>query len=216
MSTKIWKTIAALGVLGAAAAASATPLTLFDVPTGQEVQQTANRPCIFGDNSCNAGLLGTYTIFPTAGSPTEYTETQSYSIETIRLAAGNAFFIGIDVNTTVAKSEVLDYFRIFDNGVQIYNYEADGVIGNAVDLANGTGFSDWFLKSVDLTSVIAGHTIRFDVHVTNVVDGREQFFLVPTTNGNPPPGEIPEPGSLALLGAGLALAGLYRRRNSTK
>ena len=97
--------------------AEAAPLLLVDVPAGSEVQQTANRPCVFGDNSCNAGLLGTYTEFPTAGSPTEYTETQSYTVGTVRTAATDAFNIGVDVNTTSAASEILDYFRVYIDNV---------------------------------------------------------------------------------------------------
>lgn len=225
MSKKLWKSLVAIGLCSAAGAVSAAVLTLFDVAPGDEVKQTENRPCIFGDPSCQAPVGWTYKVFAANPVGNIYDHTgpggapengQSYTIEQIRAVATNNFFIGIDVNTTSAASEVLDYFRVYDDGVLIFNYEDNGLIAQANQLANGTGWSDWFLKGIDLTSVAAGSIVRFDVRVTNVVDGREQFFFVPTTGGNPPPGEIPEPGSLALLGFGIVAAGLVRRRSSAR
>ena len=197
--------------------AAAAPLNIFDVPAGSEVQQTANRPCIFGDDSCDPGLLGTYTEFPTGGPPpSTYVESQSYSIETIRTAAGNVFDIGIDVNTTNAESDTLDYFRVYNatTNTLLFNFEGDTNLALAVDLKNGTGWSDWFLKTVDLSGVAALSTIRFDVRVTGAVDGREQFFIVPGTVTNV--STVPEPASFMLMGSGLlAAARARRRRNRT-
>ena len=107
----VFKMLALAGTVAFATTAEASPLQLVDVVSGNEVQQTSNRPCVFGDNSCDPGLLGTYTVFPTAGNPTEYTETQSYTVGTVRNAVTDSFNIGIDVNTTSAASEILDYFK---------------------------------------------------------------------------------------------------------
>ena len=133
MSMKFLKSLVAVGLCGAAGAVSAATLTLFDVAPGDEVKQTENRPCIFGDPSCQAPAGWTYKVFaanPPAGGAGEgdvYDHTgpgaafgngQSYTIEQVRAVATNNFFIGIDVNTTNAASEVLDYFRVFDDGVE--------------------------------------------------------------------------------------------------
>lgn len=194
--------------------AAATPLTLVDVLPGQEVQQTANRPCIFGDESCNPGLLGTYTVFPAGGGSQTYLESQSYTIETIRTAVGNVFDVGIDVNTTNAATDTLDYFRVYNatTSTLLFNFEGDTNLALAVDLKNGTGWSDWLLQTINLTSVAPLSVIRFDVRVTDAVDGREQFFVVP---GDRAVTAVPEPASLLLVASGVTLLA-SRVRNRRK
>jgi len=188
----------------AAIPAAATPLTIVDVLPGNEVQQTNNNPCIFGDASCDPGLLGTYTQFPTGGGSQTYLESQSYTIETIRTAAGNVFNVGVDVNTTNAATDTLDYFRVYNatTNTLLFNFETDTNLAHAVDLKNGTGWSDWLLQTIDLTGVAATNVIRFDVRVTEAVDGREQFFLIPSERTVT---EVPEPASLLLVASGVTL-----------
>ena len=185
--------------------AAAAPLTIVDVLAGDEVQQTDNNPCIFGDASCDPGLLGTYTEFPTGGGSQTYQESQSYSIETIRTAVGNVFDIGVDVNTTNAATDTLDYFRVYNATTSslLFFYEGDQNLATAVDLKNGTGWSDWLLQTIDLSGVAAGSTIRFDVRVTGAVDGQEQFFAIPSDDRQV--SEVPEPASLLLVASGVTL-----------
>jgi hypothetical protein len=185
--------------------AAADSLTIVDVLAGNEVQQTNNNPCIFGDASCDPGLLGTYTEFPTGGGSQTYEESQSYTIETIRTAAGNVFDIGVDVNTTNAATDTLDYFRVYNatTNTLLFSFETDTNLALAVDLKNGTGWSDWLLQTVDLTGVAPLSEIRFDVRVTSAVDGREQFFIIPNDDNHVT--EVPEPASLLLVASGVTL-----------
>ncbi len=225
MNARKWFQLAtASALVSAAAAVSAAPiqLTLVGPVTGAaQVGQTAGNPCIFGDASCNAGLLGVYTEFPTGGGTQTYMETQSYSIETIRGAVGNAFEIGVDVNTTAAAGETLDIFNVWlggaGSGTLLYTYTGGANI--ATGIANGTGKSDWFLQSLNLGSVAALSQITFEVKVSGATNGREQFFLVDrgvepcipgTPNCNPGgEGELPLPGVAFLLAGGLVM---LRRR----
>lgn len=211
-----------------AASAGAAPLTLVDVPAGSEIQQTDNTPCIFGDASCKDGALPHHVTFPAGGTSTNYYETVSYTIEQINAAVGSTFDVGIDVNTTAAASEILDYFRVYlgttlTTANLLYSYEGNQNIALAVDLKNGTGWSDWLLRTIDLSGVLAGSIITFEVAVLNAVDGVEQFFLISAAGGTTPGGTtpgpvVPEPASMLLFATGLSAVayGARRRKQQAK
>jgi hypothetical protein len=116
-----------------------------------------------------------------------------------------AFDIGIDVNTTSAKSETLTLFDVLINGVVVYDFSTSTNIGQVS--FNGNGFSDWILSSVDLSSYASTDIVTFHAVWTGDVDGPESFFLIQTQT-NP----IPEPGTYAMMLAGLGVVGFMARR----
>lgn len=206
--------------------------TLIDVLPGNEISQTAGEPCFIGDPSCNNDSPTSYTQIPTGVAGVNWDlktpdiDGDGYRLGDVRDKVGNGFFIGIDVNTTVLKSERLDKveFRIwnpeggsFDTPDTIYTTRASGdggvegtIIGDAQDLANGTGKSDWVLgQIIDITNFDADWRIQGRVVQSNSVDGREQYFAIPEAR------LVPVPAAAWLFGSGLiGLIGVSRRRKS--
>jgi hypothetical protein len=179
--------------------------------------QSSSNPCIIAATTCQQDTSAfDYTNYSQKGSIPSYNEfSPTYSnAQILALFPNGAFNIAVDVNTA-DNGEILDLFEVFincgdstcSNGTRIYHYDADANIGSSS--ANGNGYADWTLRTVDLTSLNFTN-IKFHAIWNNASDGGESFFLVA---GTPNQGcttncvltSVPEPSGLILMGLGLFL-----------
>lgn len=144
---------------------------------------------------------------------------------TVRIYADDPSFPGAPSISPLFSANLGDLLGVntvlFDDaGVQVLRYEADGISGpvltageqywisivNTLDVRN----DDWYWSfgpSFGADGFSAGRSllgapVDFDVFA----DGDYAFQVYGT--------QVPEPGSIALLGAGLALAGFARRKRA--
>lgn len=192
--------------------ASAVPLTLTGPIDGNVLgPQSNSAPCIIAGTQCqNPAGFGFTNFNQTLAAFDEVSPV--YTISSFPFLTFN---VAIDVNTTVAKGEYLEYFDVVLNGTTtLYTFGtlggSAGVGGAAIGniLSNGNGYGDWRLGVVDLSSYLPTDTIQFRAIVTGASDGAESFFIVSTT-ATPP---IPEPSTYALMLAGLGVIGYMARR----
>ncbi len=203
-------------LLALAALASATPLTLVPVVApGPYYQQTTNNPCVIGEPSCNSPADWTFTVLPTQGNPSSYTDITSppYTVSQILAIVGStSFMIGVDVNQTNV-TQTLSFFGMYVNGNLVADYSPSSPtpVPPTSGGGNGNGWADYLLQGFDLSGYQSTDEVYFKVTMPLVNDGREQFFLISQESEEPPP-QIPEPTTSALIGGGLIGLGLLSRR----
>jgi hypothetical protein len=204
----------ASGVFYANGVEAVTLLTL-ENPGSVTYQQTLNSPCVIGDPSCVNGALPFTTIPAGQDGYTYNVLSATYQISTLlTILNSSSFMVGIDVNTTTRPlaTEYLQYFAMYvndplgtTNPVAYFGSATSGPGTQLFTNNNGNGFSDELLKGFDLTGLTG--TVTFRAIVNNATDGREEFFLV-SSKATP----VPEPGTTAMLGAGLIGMGYLARR----
>lgn len=195
---------AVLVLAGLPLVAEAVPVAL--TPDVGVYQQTENSPCVIGNPSCNNPAGFDFTLLPVNPTSPQITSSPTYTVDQIRtLIGGETFFIGIDISQAQGQEDyTLNSFLVNIGGVDAFLFT-----GPEDFTSSGNGFSDFVLKTVDLTSFAGAANVIFTANFSNDNGAREQFFLVST---EAPPAPVPEPATLLLLGGTMAGLGLARRR----
>ena len=219
---------AAAAYLVVPAQANANTLTLNAVLIEHQYQQTTNRPCVIGENSCTYVTPvppTTNAVISDSGGPIDVTSAD-FLVSTIRAlfgGTGDTFMVGFDVNQTNVV-QTISRFEMYVNDVLIDSY-APAIatpVPPTIGGGNGTGYADYlFTGFTSLAGFGANDIVTFRAVMPITNDGREQFFLIELAGPNPCTGIIcepvvtPEPGTLLMFGTGLALlAARLRRRKA--
>lgn len=199
------KYLLASTVASAAAFGAANAATVTVVPAPPGVNESDVVSCIFGNNSqgCDDEFL-----LP-AGAPGQSVDelSRTYTVGEIRDLVGNLFEVGIDSNTAPGRPEVqlLTQFQLTgDDDEVLFELDMDSYEINT-PVAQGTGFSDYFIRSFDLTGLDDDEEVTFTLSLEGLTGGAEQFFFRDVA-------EIPVPGAIWLMGAGVAGFGFASRR----
>lgn len=203
----------ALG-LGFCLSSGANADILLENPGSTSYQQTTNSPCVIGDNSCNNPAGFSSTTIPNGNLSFYDLTSPEYTVAQIsNLLQSNTFMVGIDVNTTTQPlaTEHLQLFEMIvnDNGtISSFRYQdnttdSNGIAGTQLYTNNnGNGYSDELLTGFSLEGFSQDATVTFHTIVNDPTDGKEEFFLI-STEGGGGSNNVPEPGTVAMLGLGL-------------
>lgn len=192
--------------------------------------QQAHNPIGFGFNNFDStGNDSSFNLFSSniTGSfangdnitVTPYTDGQ---LRTFLEGLGDVslqFGVALDVNSTGAKSEVLELFQLIDMGApglgdEVVLFELTGPIA-VPQIHNGNGKADYLITGFNLTGLGDATRLLFRAQWSGAVDGGESFYIVPVGVVLPP--EVPLPAAVWLFGGVLGLAGMvagHRRRKS--
>jgi len=204
--------VVALGI------ANANILVFQAVLTEKEFNQQDSSPCVIGDSSCKIGLLPGKTELPNGNVGSYDALSPVYTVDQIRLAVGNDFFLGLDVNQT-SVNQTLSLVEILINlggGFTVrdsFSSNPAAIVPPTVGGGNGTGYADYTLTNVTTLAGLAGNTtVQFHLVMPLVNDGQEQLFLIPNGGGGGG-AVVPEPASMMLFGGGLiGLAVAFRKK----
>jgi len=227
-----WLGISAAAMFAMTGAASADVLlTLTSVADHSVGPQSTSNPCIicatnaqqpagFGfNNFTSSGNISSYNMWSTTPTATVADGVQGtpYTVSQLIGLGSSAFLVAIDVNTTSAAGETLQFFQVLDvtTNTQIAFFGALNSTGTLIGGVsnNGNGFADWTLSTVNLLGLASTDQILFEAQWDHASDGGESFFLVPTNVA----GAIPEPSTWAMMILGFMGVGFmaYRRRSQS-
>jgi hypothetical protein len=231
------------GGVAIAPPANASLLTVSPLADADVVPQSASDPCIicattqahnpigFGYNNFDStGNDSSFNLFSSnvTGSfangddltVTPYTGAQLTSFLQGLGDLGLTFGVAVDVNSTGAKSEVLELFRLLD-----LDQAGTGPLGSRVlfdlaspfampDIRNGNGSADYLISGFNLASagILPGDRLLFQASWDHAVDGGESFYLVPRISAV---SDVPIPAALPMFGgviAGAGALGVWRKR----
>lgn len=195
--------IAAASAFAFGAAANAGALTVTQFPPG--INESQLKDCIFGNNSLSCPDEYQLPAGQPNGSVTE--KMRVYTVAEIRAIVGNVFAVGVDSNTAPGTNydQVLTQFDFGIVGAADPLYYLSQPYTINPDVAQGNGFTDWIIQVFDLTGLSDDTMVKFTLSLTGLTDGAEQFFFVDLE-------EIPLPGAIWLMGAGLAGLGFAGRK----
>lgn len=195
----------ALASVGLPVCAWAVPIAL--TPGSGVFQQTQNDPCVIGNPSCNNPAGFAFTVLPVNPTSPQVTVSPTYTVDQIRtLLGGNVFSIGVDISQAQGQGQpayTLNSLTLNIGGTDAFQFTGPQDFTGA-----GNGFSDFVLKTVDLSPFAGSANAIFTVNFSNDTGAREQFFLV---SSETPPAPVPEPATLLLFGSTMAAVGLIRR-----
>jgi hypothetical protein len=181
-------------------------------PGYQIFNQTAQNPCVIGDNPCGGGPIP-FTAIGNDSSYDVYSPIYTAS-QITNIVGGSTFILGLDLNNN-ANPQTITAVEMLISGTSVNN-----ILTNPTDLyqwagsislkaaANGSGHSDMLFQTFDLTGFAANTQVQFHLVMPTATPGAESLFLI--NNGDL---VAPEPSTFGLAGASfVALAAIRRRR----
>jgi len=204
---KLLAVVAAVGLLGGASAANASIII-----------SSFNTTAV---NGFPTGSFGTVTLSDQAGGVVvDVTLATGFSF----ISTGNHSSFAFNLDKSIAASQIQNISPSGKYAVSLINEPGTpyGDFSVALNVSAGNGGSKAVPPPLDFT-VTGVTTADFNLNpngylfVADVIYGGNTGSIAAktfTTGPSSPPTSVPEPGSLAILGAGLVLAGVVLRHRS--